>query len=234
LESTKETAGRLARWLAGIAALDRRFMGWHRNGMRYRSAVPRAITMPPVVDELRIWLEENPSIESRDGRKHLAGYYVMARRPDEALPHANFWLSPRCTLRYDGFGNRIGTTFFTDRDTDRADHLTAVVRNALLITASAWDCEWAAAAHGNFEDMSLPQKKLLKYESGWMVYLDEAAASRLHEPQYVTVERVVAGGVLLVAIENAIFDRRNALHIAAGRRLQAALAPLNADGGKDD
>ncbi|HEV2548698.1 MAG TPA: hypothetical protein VGU20_15260 [Stellaceae bacterium] len=230
LESTEATAGRLARWLADIAVLDQRFTRWHRNGMRHRSVVPRAITMPTVVEELRIWLEENPSIESRDGRKHLAGYYIMARRPDEALPHANFWLSPRCTLRRDWFGNRIGTTFFTDRDTDSVDHLTAVVRNALLVTASTWDCESAVAAGGNYLDMLLPQKKLLKYESGWMMYLDQALASGLHQPEDITIENLGDGGILLSAVTDAIFDRRNALHLAAARRLQMAIAPLNADG----
>ena len=234
LESTEEMAARLARWLADIAILDWRFTRWYRNGMRFRSAVPRAITMPPVVEELRIWLEENPSIESRDGRKHLAGYSIMARRPDEALPHANFWLSPSCTLRRDWFGNRIGITWFTDRDRDRPDHLSAVVRGALLMTASAWDCEWAAAAGGNYEDMSLPQKKMLRYESGWMVYVGAELAPRLHEPEDIAIENLGDGGALLVAITNAIFDRHNALHIAAARRLQAALAPLNAGAGKEE
>jgi hypothetical protein len=202
--------------------------------MRHRSAVPRAVTMPPLVEELRIWLEENPSFESRNRRKELIGYSVAARTPEETEPYANFWLYPRAQPRYDWFGNRIGTTFFIDPTSDNAAYLTAVVRNALLITASVWDCEWAATAHGNFEDVSLPQKKLLKYESGWMVYLDEALASRSHAPQDIAVERVAAGGVLFIAIENAIFDRRNEVHIAAGRRLQAALAPLNAEGAEDD
>jgi Immunity protein 52 len=202
--------------------------------LRHRSAVPRAITMPPVADELRIWLEENPSIESREGRKQLAGYYLIAGRPDDLLPHANFWLNPRCTLRHDWFGNQIGTTFFTDRDTDSVDHLSALVRDALLITASVWDCEWAAVAPGNFADMSLPQRKVVRYQGGWMVYLDDGLASRLHEREDVTIENLREGGILLVAVTNVIFDRRNALHIAAARRLQAALAPLNAEDDKDD
>jgi hypothetical protein len=226
-ESTKELAGRLAHWLAGIAVLDPRFTRWQRGGMRHRSVVPRAVTLPPGAEELHLWLDENPSFESRNGRKERVGYSINARTPEETAPYANIWLTARTPLRDDWFGNRIGITFFTDRDDD-ADHLIAVVRDALAVTASAWDCEWAAAASGNYEDMSLPQKTLLKYESGWMVYLDRILASRIHKPQEIMIEKPAGGGVLLTAVSNAVFDRRNALHIAAARRLQAALAPLNA------
>jgi immunity protein 52 of polymorphic toxin system len=234
MESTDITAGRLAPWLSRMAALDARFSRWHRSGMRHRSAVPLVVSMPPIVEELRVWLEENPSFESRNRRKHLAGYSITARRPNETSPHANFWVTLSDASRNDRFDNRIGVTFFTDRDRDDVVHLTAVVRQALLVTASLWNCEWAAAVGGNYEDMSLPQKTILKYESGWMVYVGAALAPRLHEARDITIESVGNGGALLVAVTNAIFDRRNALHIAAARRLQTALAPLNAELGNKD
>jgi hypothetical protein len=54
-ENAETIAGRLARCFEGLAEINPLFSRWVRHGMRYRSAVPAIVTMPPDEAELRSW-----------------------------------------------------------------------------------------------------------------------------------------------------------------------------------
>jgi len=229
-ENPDTIAKRLARWFAALTEIDPLFEHWKRGGMRNRSVVPQMIeSLPPNVAELRDWVAENPSFGSRDGYKQELGFRVHARTPQETGLFADFWLWTSHTQSPGWFDNRISVTFYPIERSETS-YLITLTRAALLASAATWDCEWVAVAPGNYSNVRLAPGKLPeKFASGWMVYLDKTHADKMLEPEDITVERLDAGAVRRTAIKKEIFDRSNLIHRAAARRIQAALAPLNAE-----
>lgn len=135
------------------------------------------------------------------------------------------------------FVHRIGITIFSGAGfpsglDDPGNHvaLIALLRRVLLITATAWDCDWAGVSPGDYlRSQQSPKTLLVKYQSGWMVYLDAARASHIIPPEDVAVERLADGAMLLTAGANAIFNGHNPNHRATALRIQTALEPLNAE-----
>jgi hypothetical protein len=68
-----------------------------------------------------------------------------------------------------------------------------------------------------------------------MIYLDDARAARIDNPQDIACERLADGAMLLTAVRTEIFDGHNPVHRDAAIRIQTALAPLNEapDGSSD-
>jgi hypothetical protein len=226
-EGSDALGGRLARWFASLADIDPLFSHWIRGGMRHRSVVPQIVTLPPDVTQFRDWIAENPVFETREGRKQQVGYSInaMTRRTDPI--RANLWLSASGKQSPDRFDNRIGITLFPP--VDETQKLIALVRATLLASATAWDCDWAGVAAGEYGGAGhQPGAPLPRFQSGWMVYLDQTLAGHLRKPEDIVAERLASGAILLTSVSDAIFDRRNAIHLTAARRLQTALDPLNA------
>jgi hypothetical protein len=107
-EDSNALAARLSICLARLSELDPLFTGWVRGGMRHRSAVPRLVTLPPNVAELRTWIGENPIFSSREGYKQHVGYSLRGTTPASSLIRADFWLSSIPSGHW--LGNRIGVT----------------------------------------------------------------------------------------------------------------------------
>jgi hypothetical protein len=233
-ENAETIAGRLARCFEGLAEINPLFSRWVRHGMRYRSAVPAIVTMPPDEAELRSWIGENAIVESRDGRKQQVGYAIRALTPQENTVRADFWVSSKPSAGW-WFLNRMGITLLGGGgrspvgEQDSVQRLIALLRAVLLTSATTWDCDWAAVAPGDFrwEGEHPVNVPLARFESGWMVYLDPSLAVRLGQFNDIAVEKMAGGAVLLTAVSDAVFRPRNPTHLAAALRIQAALAPLN-------
>jgi hypothetical protein len=229
-------AERLAHHLESIAALHSPFRRWKPSDTRrHRSAVPATLTWPPDQIELRTWVKESAIFESRSGRKQHVGYDIHIRTWESDPIRADFWLRVDFTEGAWWFFNRIGVTFFVDReDIWVALHRDgknpfAFIQHGLLDLGAIWDCDWAGVYGGDYRrpgerpaNNSPP-----RYKSGWMVYLDQARAARVGNVEDVRVEKLANGGALFTTATDAIFDHEKAHHMAAAIRLQAALGPLN-------
>jgi hypothetical protein len=216
-----------------LAELDPLFSGWVRGRMRHRSTVPRLVTLPPDVAELRAWIAENPIFSSQEGRKQHVGCSIRACTPASNPLRADFWLSAVPSDHW--LGNRIGITVF-DGQVQSPPNAAAlsfetlgdIFRDALTIMGTAWECEWAAVMPGDFRsEAERPLEPFVKYQSGWMVYLDHSAASQVGKLQGLLVEGLANNGILLTAVPDVRFDPCNPVHRAAATRIQAALGPLN-------
>lgn len=230
-EDAGTVAARLDRLFANLSGIDPMFSRWRRDGARRsRSAVPAFITIPPDRRELRTWIEEGAVVGSRGGYKKTVGYAVGARTPAQEPVCADFWLS---FLPEDWwFGHRIGVTISRGADSrsvlDEPEAAIALLRRVLLTIATAWECDWAGVRPGNYRPrMRLPGPVVIRYDSGWIVYLDAARATYIVPPQDIVVERLASGAVLLTAVTDAIFNGDNPEHLAAAMRIQLALEPLN-------
>lgn len=62
-----------------------------------------------------------------------------------------------------------------------------------------------------------------------MVYLAAAHVTHIDPPQDIAIERLADGAMLLTAVTDAMFNGQNPNHMAAARRIQVALDPLNAE-----
>jgi hypothetical protein len=229
LESPALVAARLSVCLARLADLDPLFTGWVRGGMRHRSAVPRVITLPPDEVELRTWIVENAIFESREGRKQHLGYSLNARTSHRNPIRADFWLSWVPSDHW--FRSRIGITIFDGQgpspssETDTpVKSLKEVLCGALTTLGTAWECESAGVVPG---DYGSKEELPLKYESGWMVYLDQSPARHLGDMRDIIAEKLANNALLLTATSDTKFDPHNPVNWAAAVRIQSALAPLN-------
>jgi hypothetical protein len=226
-EDSESLARRLARYLADLAAIDPLFRCWARGGFRHRSIVPSQVTLPPSLPELRAWLDENPLFDARDGRKAWVGHSIAADTPANERPHAPLWLVSQLGDRPGILRGRIGLTVSTPASDPWSLRRTA--RPLLLALAESWEVGWAGVATGDYSERGhRPEGPTLAYKSGWMVYLDAEHAGRITAPEDVRVEPQPNGGVLLTATEE-FFSNDNVAHRAAARRIQTALAPLNAE-----
>jgi len=244
LANAEEIGGRGARYLESIAALNPLFSRWRPNaGRRHRSVVPSTLTWPPDQTEISNLVNEGTVFESRKGRKQHVGYFISAVTRETDPYRVDFWLQVDFTEGAWWFSNRVGATFYT-RSGDiwmalrRGGHdPVAFARRALLDLGTIWDCDWAGAQGGDYSAKgSRPPNapRLLRYKSGWMVYLDRAHACCIGEANDVKVERLANGGVLFTTVADTMIDGGNADHMAAARRLQTALYPLNeSDAGGD-
>jgi hypothetical protein len=233
-EDAGTIAAHLDRMFESLAAVGPMFTRLRRIGARrHCSAVPAFITIPPDQTELRSWIEEGAVFGSREGRKKAVGFTIGARTPAQNPVCADFWLSYQPEEWW--FGHRIGITISSGAGSppvfnDPGDHASviALLRRVLLITATAWDCDWAGVMPGNYRPrLQLLGPVLVKYQSGWMVYLDATCATHIVPPQDIAIERLADGAMLLTAATDAIFSGRNPNHTAAALRMQAALEPLN-------
>jgi hypothetical protein len=233
-EGADKVATRLRRFFDSLAEVDPVFSCWTRAGTtRHRSGVPLLITMPTQQAEFRLWVEENPVLGARDGRKAIYGYALRTLTVEENPFGATFRLSfvPEDWW----FGHRIDLALFSRPGSpspvaDPGNHkrLIALLRRLLLLAAAAWDCDWAGVMPGDYrQGKRSPQ--LIEYQSGWMVYLAAVPAARIDPPQDVSVERLADGAMLLAAATDAMFDGQNPNHMAAALRIQVALDPLNAE-----
>ena len=216
-EDSASTAARLAATLSQLETISPSFRGWHRQGIRNRSAVPLLITMPPQITELRNWVDENRTYDKRDGRKAHVGYMLSANVCETQDFSADFRLLDQFDDGYTWVIKKFVLTVNVPKVSP--ERLCRIVRPGLLALVMAWDPEWAAVAPGN--------AVFLNYPGGWMVYLDRERAERIVEPRDVVVEKLQNGGVLLTATEELFDVCANAAHQAAANRIQDALAPLN-------
>jgi hypothetical protein len=226
----------LAHHLESIAALHPLFRRWKPSDTRrHRSAVPATLTWPPDQTELRTWVNESAIFESRSGRKQHVGYNIHVLTQEGDPIRADFWLRVDFTEGAWWFFNRVGVTFFVDREDiwvalhrDEQNPF-AFIQRGLLDLGAIWNCDWAGVYGGDYRwpgerpaNVSPP-----RYKSGWMVYLDQARAARVGKAEDIRVEKLANGGTLSTTVTDALFDSRNANHWAAALRLQVALAPLN-------
>jgi hypothetical protein len=233
-EETGMIADRLGVFFDGLAKIDPLFGCWLRGGdRRHHPVVPAQVTIPAEQMELRSWIDEGRNFGSREGRKKTIGYLLQARTPKEKPIRADFWLDYQPGEWW--FGRRMGGTIFSGTSSllDGAggpQALIALLRRVLVVTGSAWDCDWAGVLPGRYPLENDPIRKPgpIKYQSGWMVYLDPSTATSLGRPQDIAIESLPNGGMLLSAAPNSMFNAHNGDHWAAALRIQAALAPLNA------
>jgi hypothetical protein len=197
--------------------------------------VPATLTWPPDQTELRTWVNESAIFESRSGRKQHVGYNIHVLTQEGDPIRADFWLRVDFTEGAWWFFNRVGVTFFVDREDiwvalhRDEQNPSAFIQRGLLDLGAIWNCDWAGVYGGDYRwpgerpaNVSPP-----RYKSGWMVYLDQARAARVGEAEDIRVEKLANGGTLSTTVTDALFDPRNANHWAAALRLQMALAPLN-------
>jgi hypothetical protein len=215
----------LARFFASLSVIPL-FRDWRRTGFRSHSSVPAFVTLPPDASELRSWVRENPTFGAEEGRKRTIGYSLSAETSRGEPLHADLLLFVRDGREPGWFFNRASITLFA-KSGHEAD-LAPLVRPALLALASSFDCEWAAAeaAHYAMPDGRKAGTDIVRYESGGRVYLAAPLAAQITPPADIGIEHLADGALLMTAA--AVFDRKNAQHLAAAHRIQLALAPLNA------
>jgi hypothetical protein len=190
-EDIDTISARLSLFFEKLAEVDPLFSRWVRIGTRrHHSIVPAFVTIPPEQTELSSWIDENRIFGSRAGRKEAVGYFIRVLTPAQNPIRADFWLN---FLPEDWwFGHRIGITIFSGvaspsplDDPGTRQMLIALLPKVLLIAGLAWDCDWAGVSPGDYRTASeRPSDSLLfQYQSGWMVYLDPASASRVVPPR---------------------------------------------------
>jgi hypothetical protein len=232
-EDPDALAARLSICFARLSELDPLFSGWVRGGMRHRSAVPRVVTLPPNIAELRTWMAENSIFSSRDGYKHLIGYSIRARTPASNSFRTDFWLS--CLPSDHWLGNRIGVTV-SDGQVQSQPTATAIspnalrdiFREALTIVGTAWECEWAAVMPGDFRSKGEHASEIsIKYHSGWMIYLDQSLAHDVGSLDKIDVSELPNKAMLITSVPDERFNPYNPIHRTAAERVQTALRSLN-------
>jgi hypothetical protein len=236
LANSEAIAERVGHSLQSIATLNPLFNNWApHDSRRHRSTLPATLTWPPQQAELRVLINEGAIFESRKGRKAHVGYGATLWTPENDSIQVNFWLRVDFTDGAWWFLNRVGITFFVPGANNIWVALQRIGQNpitfsrlALLDLATTWDCDWAGALAGDYSEKAPnpPHVPIRRYKSGWMVYLDGAHAAHVGEAG-VKVERLSGGGALFTTVADKNFDGGNADHLAAARRLQTALAPLN-------
>jgi Immunity protein 52 len=228
-EGPDALAARLSSFLARLVELDPLFSGWVRGGMRHRSTVPRLVTLPPDAAELCAWIAENPCFSSREKRKQHVGYFISAGTPVSNSFRVDFCLDTIPSGHWLRHRTRIVVSEGAlPPDKTAIEALNKVLRDALIILGTAWECDWAGLMPGDFRSYEERASELrVKYESGWMVYLDQTPARRLGELRDIKIETLPNNAVLLTAVSDAKFDHDTPVHAAAATRIQAALAPLN-------
>jgi hypothetical protein len=225
-EDADKIAARFGRFYESLAEVDSVFSCWTRCGTtRHRSGVPLLITMPTKQAEFRLWVEENPVLGARDGRKAVYGYALRTLTVEENPFGATFRLS--FVPEEWWFGHRIDFALFSRASSPSHKRLIALLRRVLLIAATAWDCDWAGVMPGDYRQGGR-SPQLIEYQGGWMVYLAAAGATHIDPPQDIAIERLADGAMLLTAATDAMFSGQNPNHMAAALRIQTALAPLNA------
>jgi hypothetical protein len=229
-ESTKATAVRLALFFEQLAKLDLLSCRWTRFNLQHRrSDLPAIIAMPPNEDELRSWIEENATFETPDGRKDQVGFEIRALTADDGAIRADFWVRMEPATWW--FLNRTGITLFGEPLPEERvlKGLDSLLQSVLIALAKTWDCDWAGVKPGDFRWTKERPKNvpLLKYQSGWMIYLDPSVAPRITPPSGVSVERSEDGALLVKAVPSGLFNTRNPAHFAAALRIQTTLETLN-------
>jgi hypothetical protein len=237
LATAEGIAERVASYLESVAAVDPLFSRWRPTAMlRHRSIVPATLTWPPDKAELRNWVNECANFESRNGKKQHVGFSIRTVTRENDPFSVDFWLSVDFTEGAWWFFNRVGLTFFAAAGNiwialqHTGQDPIALSRRALVDLGTIWDCDWAGVQGGDYSAKgSRPPNapRLTRYKSGWMVYLDRAHATRVGEAKDVEVERIANGAALFTTVADTTFDGGNADHMAAARRLQTALVPLN-------
>jgi hypothetical protein len=227
-EDARTLAARLGRFLDALMSIHPRFLCWEREGMRNQSTVPRTVTLPPDIQELTDWLEENRRFEPCDGYKTHVGYSIHAGIRAIENEFASFYLTCQSATSRKRYRNSLDMSV----ECKAAPPVRlALARSILLAVVETWQTDWAGVASGDFRTARHdPAASYLRYHSGWMVYLDARLANDLIEPEGIAVERLANGGMVLTAT-NEPFDRDNLVHNAAARRIQAALEPINRDAG---
>ncbi len=223
-EDASALALRLADYFSDLATVDPLFERWERCGFRNRSVVPRDVTIPAEIPEMRAWLDENARYESRNGRKTMTGNGIHAETIGEN-PHASFWLDADLTEDPETRRGYITHGFLVGGIEPPRIRRMALGMLASLVTA--WDVSWAAVAPGDFSGYAPPEDPLSRmFQAGWAVYLAPELAEKIRRSEDLQVTTQANGGIVIMAASE-LFDPENPAHRAAARQIEVALAPLN-------
>ncbi len=105
----------------------------------------------------------------------------------------------------------------------------STLKPALIAIAETCDVTWAAIYPTDLMEL-WPKRSAMPrptFKLAWVTYLSPRFAPLITPPRGAFVEYTPQGGIVLVATRDR-FDTANPLHVAAARRIEAAIAPINA------
>ncbi len=99
----------------------------------------------------------------------------------------------------------------------------------MLAVAETFEVTWAAVYPAELMAFWTPRVALPRptFQLAWVTYISPRFAPLIDPPRGPFVEYTPAGAIVMTATRDR-FDVANPLHMAAARRVEAALAPIHA------
>jgi hypothetical protein len=229
-ESPERLARRMVQCLDSLSAVNPLLRGWlvsDRYPLLNEIAYENQHTMP-FADARAKMIEIVKACAWRDRGTILAeslGYRLGAAVSDVSSSRFVEFTANAGGHAENGSGFRnawLWTNRFADADPELVTY--SVFKAALLVLVGAWEPEFAVARSSSLDRYS---RKPLPFSPSWMTYLSAPLAAQIMPPSDVRVERDASGGVLMIATEER-FEVSNPEHMAAARRICAAVALIDA------
>ncbi|HVO33543.1 MAG TPA: Imm52 family immunity protein, partial [Elusimicrobiota bacterium] len=224
-ESSEQWARRMVKTLDALSEASPLLSGWLvSERYPYELAYEDQHTMPFAVarDKMKEIVEA-----CAWGAREALGYNLGAAVSD--IASSRFMEFSASAGGHDEHGPgfrcaRLWTNRFADADPELVT--APLFKAALFALVEAWEPEFAIA-----ESFSLARysgEKSAPFAPAWMTYLSAPLARQIVPPSGVRVERDDAGGILMIATEEK-FDVENPEHMAAAKRICAAVASIDMD-----
>ncbi len=102
----------------------------------------------------------------------------------------------------------------------------SIMKGVLLAFVEQWHPTWCGVRSSDLFAL-YPQGRPPQFELAWMTYLSPRFAALVTPPSSATVERLLGGGLLMIATEER-FSASNPTHLSVARDIERAMAPVNA------
>jgi hypothetical protein len=246
-ETPAEIAARCQTLLNRLAAISPKFSGWNFVG---RKPPPQCRQKGQMDSLAERYLGGSYTIAADHFSDATLIQLVEAgiHRDDDDVPDPEFGYTVSAFTRSrtdpDGLSLRvhagcwIRAAFYTNTvhietrplcEENKAWLTLSVLEAAMLAVATTWDVTWGAVYPADLGELWTPAyiKRRPTFQMAWVTYLSPRFAPMVTPPSSAIVEYTPQGGIVMIATEER-FDVANPAHVAAARKIEAALAPVNA------
>jgi hypothetical protein len=223
-ETPEQLGLRFMRMLDALAPIDPLFRGWEFFGATKPWPMPSGAS-----DELTRLVAECVARAEDGGPSPIAGYQFGAATRTRAATALSIDAQAGRYAPNDSFLTNTVELTTNPLNEDNAALITLpIFKSALLAIATAWDATWCAAyPAGIIELWPNPGPGQPHFNMAWITYLSPRFAPMVTPPHGILVEHTPQGGIVMITTKDR-FDVSNELHLAAARRIKAAIAPVNA------
>jgi hypothetical protein len=225
-ETLSSCVKRFARMLEGLAAIHPAFRQWKKQGHTRAEANRTFCKMPPQPDELARVLADESRTDTTGAAgttcfELWTGVWNGLERPYSVALHVH----AGDQYEFINFPNHV-TMHLPRPEQGNADLMNAeCCKAAMRVLVEAWRPAWATLNDGVYGRSLLELVHMPPFRSGWMTYLSAPYAATIAPPSSAIVERMVDGGITMLATTDR-FSADDPSHIAAADAIQASMQPL--------